>query len=365
MKTVFLCFLILPVAAISQGNQVNGFSITGNVKGLPEKSRVFLIDANNPTDTVAKASVKTGTFVLNGHVAEPNLYELNFGSTLKKDMLFIGNDKVQVNGSIENVKELKVTGSSSQEDFEIFQKTFNPYFTRLNTLSQQINASAGVPKRDSLIKVYGAVAASVQMELDQFIQVKKSSYVSPFVLVVVSQLSDDVFLMEKRLNSLSSDVQGGFYGKYLREQIENGKIGAIGTDEIDFTQNDTTGAPVTLSSFKGKYVLIDFWASWCKPCRMENPNVLAAYNKFKGKNFTVLGVSLDRARDPWVKAINDDNLNWSQVSDLKFWNNEVAVKYRIQSIPQNFLIDPNGKIIGKNLRGADLEAKLCELLGCN
>ena len=98
---------------------------------------------------------------------------------------------------------------------------------------------------------------------------------------------------------------------------------------------------------------------------MENPNVVAAYDKFKSKNFTILGVSLDRARDPWTKAIRDDNLIWSQVSDLKIWNNEVAIKYRIQQIPQNLLIDPNGKIVGKNLRGADLEAKLCELLGCN
>jgi peroxiredoxin len=155
------------------------------------------------------------------------------------------------------------------------------------------------------------------------------------------------------------------YGSYLQEQIENGKVGAIGSEAIDFTQNDTAGMPVSLSSFKGKYVLIDFWASWCKPCRMENPNVVAAYERFKSKNFTVLGVSLDQNKSSWIKAIQDDKLVWSQVSDLKYWNNDVARQYKIQQIPQNILVDPNGKIVGKNLRGADLDSKLCALLGCN
>jgi peroxiredoxin len=205
----------------------------------------------------------------------------------------------------------------------------------------------------------------IQSNVDNFIQQRKSSYVSPFLLVVVNQLSDDVFLLERRYNSLSPVVQQSVYGSYIREQIDNGKVGAIGTEAMDFTQADTAGLPVSLSSFKGKYVLVDFWASWCKPCRMENPNVLSAYERFKAKNFTVLGVSLDRSREAWIKAIQDDKLAWSQVSDLKFWNNAVAQQYRIQQIPQNFLIDPNGKIVGKNLRGTDLDSKLCALLGCN
>jgi len=136
---------------------------------------------------------------------------------------------------------------------------------------------------------------------------------------------------------------------------------------MEFTQPDTTGTPVALSSFRGKYVLVDFWASWCGPCRQENPNVVETFNKFNTKNFTVLGVSLDRPgqKSKWIDAIHEDKLTWTHVSDLKFWDNEVAKLYKVQSIPQNILLDPDGKIIAKNLRGPALEAKLCEILGCN
>ncbi|MDP4130055.1 MAG: TlpA disulfide reductase family protein [Bacteroidota bacterium] len=351
--------------ANAQGIKPEGFIIHGQVKDVAEKSAVFITDANKPADTLAKSSVKSGVFVLKGQVTEPNLYELNFGSAAKKAVLFIGNENVKVEGSVKNLSKLKVTGSSSHDDFMSFQQTFNPYFHQLNALSKLANSPEGVSKRDSIGDAYNAVAGIIENKIDSFIGQKKSSYVSPFVLVVTNQLADDPLLLERRYLSLSSAVQESMYGKYVKEQIATGKIGAVGTEAIDFTQNDTAGNPVSLSSFKGKYVLVDFWASWCQPCRMENPNVLAAFGKFKAKNFTVLGVSLDRAREPWIKAIHDDRLEWAQVSDLKFWNNEAAMKYRIQQIPQNFLVDPNGKIIAKNLRGPELDARLCSLLGCN
>lgn len=180
----------------------------------------------------------------------------------------------------------------------------------------------------------------------------------------VGYLPDDIRIYDKLFKGLNKSVRESKDGVALRKTIDGFMAVRIGAVAPLFTSPDTAGLDISLKDLRGKYVLLDFWASWCVPCREENPNVVKAYEQFKDKNFTVLGVSLDQPnkRDAWIKAIKDDGLVWQQVSDLKYWKNEVAQQYSIRSIPQNFLIDPEGKIIAANLRGEDLLQKLQALL---
>ena len=361
MKQLVILLLLIPAGLLAQ----TGFVIKGTVTGLAEASRVTLTDVNNATDTLARSTVKNGSFELKGTIKEANLYQLNFDASQKKAILFIGNDNVTVKGSVDQLQELQIKGSPVHDDFVAFQNTFNPLFRTLTEMNRQLSTTPNVQPGDSLMLVYTNQLEKIKAAIGQFATDKKNSPVTPFMLVVTSELEQDISVLEKNYNLLAAAGQGGFYGKILKQRIDDAKVGAVGTQALEFTQADTTGKPVNLASFRGKYVLVDFWASWCRPCRMENPNVVSAFNKFKSKNFTVLGVSLDREKSPWLQAIKDDNLTWTHVSDLKFWQNDVARLYKVEGIPQNFLIGPDGKIVGKNLRGEALQAKLCELLGCN
>jgi len=213
-----------------------------------------------------------------------------------------------------------------------------------------------------LIKVFEATRNKVLDQVQLTIKQKPASPVSAFVLFAVNPLFGSADDLETEYKMLAPVAQQSTYGKLITQILADARIGAVGTNAIDFVQQDTANNAVRLSSFKGKYVLVDFWASWCGPCRRENPNVVNVYNKYKDKNFTILGVSLDQDKASWLKAINDDKLTWTHVSDLKYWQNEVAQLYHIESIPQNMLISPDGKIIARNLRGEELEQKLKELI---
>lgn len=325
----------------------DGYVIKGEVKGFANGTLVMLVNPQTGA-TEAETNLSKEKFELKGKIESPDIRLLMFNRQTPYLNIFLDNSSITVKGSSTAVDKLEVSGSPAHKDYVAFTKQLDPY---------QAAFAQNAPYDSVLFK--SAAAASYDFAVKH-----TASFITPFAIYRFYQATDDVNQADALFNQLTPEVKASPMSAALAGLIAQAKQNATGYVLPDFTQPDTSGVPVSLSSFRGKYVLIDFWASWCGPCRMENPNVVAAYNRFKDKNFTVLGVSLDRPgkKDDWMRAIKDDNLTWTHVSDLQFWSNAVAQQFQIQSIPQNFLVDPEGKLIAKNLRGAALERKLEQLL---
>lgn len=358
MRTLTLfVFIILCLSTTGQ----QSLQLNGNIRNVKSGTLVFLMNGSDGK-TIATDTVKNGLFQLRATITEPDIFQLGFIGYKEALDLFLENGVVGVEGDFVNLSSARVNGSSVEQHYEQFKGVFNPMRDSLNGLVNLINPEKDRLKRDSLIRLFELKKELVVRTASSFIDQHKSSPVSPFVLYVMSPLLNGLPDVESRYQALDASAKRGSFARILEKGIADAKIGAVGTQAINFSQKDTLGKVVSLQSFKGKYVLVDFWASWCGPCRQENPNLVAAFNRFKSKNFTILGVSLDDNKPNWLAAIRKDKLTWTHVSDLKYFDNEVARLYRIQSIPASYLIDPTGKIIARNLRGEELMQTLTQLL---
>jgi thiol-disulfide isomerase/thioredoxin len=343
MKSFFLLLVAVPFFAFSQSTQ-KGYEINGNITGYPDGTSVSFL--NQQTNTLEKqTTIEKGSFTIKGNLAEPSFIILVFGEQPPAIPMFIDNSKVLIKGDRNNLDNLSITGSKTENEYQEYVNSVKPY--------EHLFTEAVKKDPDSVI--------ALEKVTENFVKKYPSSHVDPIAILRLMQVSGNINLVDNLYKQMSNEVKETNLSKYVNQQLELAKINPVGSQIDDFSETDTAGKKVNITSFRGKYVLIDFWASWCRPCRMENPNVVAAFKKYNDKNFTVLGVSLDQSKPAWFNAIKMDGLNWTQVSDLHGWNSALAAKFKIYSIPQNILIDPQGIIIAKNLRGDALNQKLDEL----
>jgi len=372
-----LCAL-LAMSSCKNENNNDSFTLKGEIGDWDSPATLYFSywnDGNEVTDTT---QLKNGKFSFSGNIGEPAAARLimdytgvGMGPAAQAGhilYLYLENGVIELQSadSLQHVAFVKSPiNDAHQEYLRYVGGQIQDLAARMNAKvmqasPEQLNDSLFM---DGLNKEYRQLLDDRARKQQQYVREHPDSYFS-VVAISESVSSDfDVDEIEPLFLSINEKHRETYSGKAFAQRIEAARTIGIGKSAPDFTQNDPDGNPVSLSDFQGKYVLIDFWASWCGPCRQENPNLVKAYAAYKDKGFEILGVSLDNndGREDWLKAIEKDGLTWTQVSDLNSWNNEVARMYGVRAVPQSYLINPEGVIVAENLRGDLLEEKLAEI----
>ncbi|MER3464861.1 MAG: alkyl hydroperoxide reductase [Chitinophagaceae bacterium] len=363
---------VLLLLSACKNKQADGFEVTGHIKNATAKT-VYLEETSliNFQPLIVDSAVlgKDGSFDVKVMPKEETVYSLRLNNR-RIPLLSVINDSKKVTVEADETSTqpyaYSVSGSEASSQLKEYMTASN---TKIQQFVQATNTEDSLSRfkaKDSLVNAAAAnrknTAADLKNYTIDFIYKSNHPALSLFVLGAYQSLSSQYGFATFSEGEVTTFINNASSKFPQHKSLADIKAMMKPKSAPDFTLPDTSGKPVALSSFKGKYVLVDFWASWCQPCRMENPNVVKAYNQYKDKNFTVLGVSLDKQKDAWVAAIKQDSLAWTHVSDLQFWNSAVVPLYSIESIPYNVLLDPNGMIIGRGLRGEELDNKLKEVL---
>lgn len=374
VQNLFLIFskvkkylLLVTVVAFFACNRQkdNGFEIKVNLTGSQGK---ILLEKRNGNDwiPVDTAEIKDGLAILKGEVKYPEDYYISILGEEPKTVVFVENTGITVTGHADSLENVRVAGSKTHDEYNRINTRIREIGEEYIGLYQQARSagnSGDTEKAGQLMKKVQELYNGVLNLQKDFIKNNPDSYAVPYFLNRI-QYGLEIEELDELVTGISEEVLSVPSLAELKERVDKMRSFTIGKAAPDFVMNDPQGNPVRFSDVysKNKYTLLDFWAAWCGPCRTENPNVVAVYNDYKNRGFGVFGVSLDRDKQAWLKAIEDDKLAWTHVSDLAYWNNAVARMYLISSIPSNLIVDQHGKIVARNKRAEELRQTVSGLL---
>lgn len=373
IKSILLITLLLPLFASAQ---TSTFTLTGKIGNLNSPAKVYIDYSDNGTGGEDSTVLVNGSFTFTGNISGIATARMALDHTGKGkghavytgDVIYFyfGKEQIAI-VSKDSLENAKFTGSKVYDEYIAYNKIIGGSIMALTkAVNADFNSGTDEQKKDPayLKAVDTRYRSNIKAREEKMFQFAKDNPNSYFALVALSEAAGskvDVAKVEPLFKALDVKLKATDMGKELAQRIAANGATAIGQVAPLFTQKDMVGKPISLESLRGKVVLVEFWASWCGPCRAENPNLVKEYNLYKDKGFQILSVSLDNSRENWLKAIEVDGLPWLHVSDLKGWNNEVGRLYGVRAVPASFLLDRDGKIIGNGLRGEPLNKKLAEI----